>query len=576
MPYTKEELKKYVDELKPLNEQPTPTSPSDKKRTPLQSGLIGMAQGATFGFGDEAVARLESIRSGRPYEEVLQESKGMFRGASEQNPASYIGGELVGGIAPALVTPVTAPRGLAQAAVPLARSIGLGAGTGVLSGLGYSEGETAGEIARDVGIGGALGGALPVVGRGIAKATQSIKPLADEAIKKSLTGFTGKTERFLEEIEKNPQAIKRIESKFAGDIQQEILPEINAKINDFMTKNPYKQRAVLGSQRAINAIPDDITISRSTGERILGDSIKELEKDTVSATAQDARAILNDYLKRFENTKEQIPGREIKRILQNLDGDIEKKFGGYGNPFSNDEASKAIKGLRFAWDNELKTKVPEYEKIMQRVRKDASASESLTNRFATKEGISSGKISAFTDRLLKQQEKIMSTPEIKADIRRMEAISRLPQSETGLQTIGQDIKDIGLKKAIEARGNQGSNIATPVTMGFTGIGAGLGSAIGGNIGTGIGAGLGGFIGNIASRQLEQRGGKIAESVLRGTKGIRTPSPVPQSTQRGFATQQGIQKGLLDQFLSDNRPEVERRQVMKSKIEKDFPNRVTSK
>jgi hypothetical protein len=414
------------------------------------------------------------------------------------------------------------------------------------------------------------------VGRGIAKATQSIKPLADEAIKKSLTGFTGKTERFLEEIEKNPQAIKRIESKFAGDIQQEILPEINAKINDFMTKNPYKQRAVLGSQRAINAIPDDITISRSTGERILGDSIKELEKDTVSATAQDARAILNDYLKRFENTKEQIPGREIKRILQNLDGDIEKKFGGYGNPFSNDEASKAIKGLRFAWDNELKTKVPEYEKIMQRVRKDASASESLTNRFATKEGISSGKISAFTDRLLKQQEKIMSTPEIKADIRRMEAISRLPQSETGLQTIGQDIKDIGLKKAIEARGNQGSNIATPVTMGFTGIGAGLGSAIGGNIGTGIGAGLGGFIGNIASRQLEQRGGKIAESVLRGTKGIRTPSPVPQSTQRGFATQQGIQKGLLDQFLSDNRPEVERRQVMKSKIEKDFPNRVTSK
>lgn len=547
---------RYVSESQPSN-QP--------KRSPLQSGLIGMAQGATFGFGDEAVARLESIRSGRPYEEVLQESKAMFKGASEQNPVSYLAGEIGSGIA--------LPIGQAATGAKLGRLAIAGAGTGALSGLGYSEGETAGEIARDVGIGGALGGALPVVGRGIAKATQSIKPMADEAIKKSLTGFTGKTERFLEEIEKNPQAIKRIENKFAGDIQQEILPEINAKINDFMTKNPYKQRAVEGSQRAINAIPDDITISRSTGERILGDSIKELEKDTVSATAQDARAILNDYLKRFENTKEQIPGREIKRILQNLDGDIEKKFGGYGNPFSNDEASKAIKGLRFAWDNELKTKVPEYEKIMQRVRKDASASESLTNRFATKEGISSGKISAFTDRLLKQQQKIMSTPEVRTDIRRIEAISRLPQSETGLQTLGRDIEDIGLKKAIEARGNQGSNIATPVTMGFTGIGAGIGSAMGGNIGTGIGAGLGGFIGNIASRQLEQRGGKIAESVLRGTKGIRTPSPIPQSTQRGFAAQQGIQRGLLDQFLSENRSEVERRQAMKSKFEQDNQNRV---
>lgn len=547
----------------------TSTPQTEPKRSMLQSGLIGASQGITMGFGDEAIARLESIRSGRPYEEVLQEARSMYRGAQEQNPASYITGELAGGIAPAFIPGI----GQAATGTKLGRLAAMGAGTGALSGLGYSEGQTAGEIAKDIGIGGALGGALPVVGRGIAKATQSIKPLADEAIKKSLTGFTGKTERFLEEIEKNPQAIKRIESKFAGDIQQEILPEINAKINDFMTKNPYKQRAILGSQRAINAIPDDITISRSTGEKILGDSIKELEKDTVSATAQDARAILNDYLKRFESTKEQIPGREIKRILQNLDGDIEKKFGGYGNPFSNDEASKAIKGLRFAWDNELKTKVPEYEKIMQRVRKDASASESLTNRFATKEGISSGKISAFTDRLLKQQQKIMSTPEIKTDIRRIEAISRLPQSETGLQTLGRDIEDIGLKKGIEARGNQGSNIATPVTLGFTGLGAGIGQALGGNIGTGIGAGLGGFIGNIASRQLEQRGGKIAESVLRGTRGIRTPSPISQSTQRGFATQQGAQRGLLDQFLSENRSEVERRQAMKSKFEQDNQNRV---
>lgn len=543
--------------------------PSPSQVSPVESAIRGGAQGLSMGFADEATARLESILKGVPYEQALQESRQAYKQAQEANPVTYTGSEIVGGVAPAFIPGI----GQAATGTKLGRLAAMGAGTGALSGLGFSEGQTVGEIAKDVGIGGALGGALPVVGRGIAKATQSIKPMADEAIKKSLTGFTGKTERFLEEIERNPQAIKRIESKFAGDIQQEILPEINAKINDFMTKNPYKQRAVEGSQKAINAIPDDITISRSTGEKILGDSIKELEKDTVSATAQDARAILNDYLKRFENTKEQIPGKEIKRILQNLDGDIEKKFGGYGNPFSNDEASKAIKGLRFAWDNELKTKVPEYEKIMQRVRKDASASESLTNRFATKEGISSGKISAFTDRLLKQQQKIMSTPEIKTDIRRIEAISRLPQSETGLQTLGRDIEDIGLKKAIEARGNQGSNIATPVTLGFTGLGAGIGQALGGNIGTGIGAGLGGFIGNIASRQLEQRGGKIAESVLRGTKGIRTPSPIPQSTQRGLAAQQGVQRGLLDQFLSENKSEVERRQAMKSKFEQDNQNRV---
>lgn len=572
-----DKIKIKLETFKPIQQLNTGVQLSQPSATPeisqTESAIRGGVQGLSFGFADEATARLESILKNKPYEEALQESRSAYKQAQEANPITYTGSEIVGGIAPAFIPGV----GQAATGAKLGKLATIGAGTGALSGLGYSEGKDIGEIARDVGIGGALGGALPVLGRGIARATQSIKPLADEAIKKSLTGFTGKTERFLEEIEKNPQAIKRIESKFAGDIQQEILPEINAKINDFMTKNPYKQRAVLGSQKAINAIPDNITISRSTGEKILRDSIKELEKDTVSATAQDARVILNDYLKRFENTKDQIPGKEIKRILQNLDGDIEKKFGGYGNPFSNDEASKAIKGLRFAWDNELKTNVPEYEKIMQRVRKDASASESLTNRFATKEGISSGKISAFTDRLLKQQEKIMSTPEIKADIRRMEAISRLPQSQTGLQTIGQDIKDIGLKKAIEARGNQGSNIATPVTMGFTGIGAGIGSAMGGNIGTGIGAGLGGFLGNIASRQLEQRGGKIAESVLKGTKGIRTPSNViSQPTQRGFAAQQGIQRGLLDQFLAENKMEKERKDANLNNFQNQVKNRAATK
>ena len=547
---------------------PTPPTPEVSQ---LESAIRGGAQGLTFGFPDEATAALERFITGKPYEQALQESRQAYRQAQEANPITYTGSEIAGGVLPALIPGV----GQAVTGAKLGRLAAIGAGTGALEGLGKSEGQDIGEVTKDVVKGGILGGSLPVLGRGIAKGVQSLKPAADEAIKTSLTGFTGKTRAFLDQIEKNPEQVKRIESKFAGDIQQEILPEINAKINDFMAKNPYKQRAIQGSQRAINAIPDDpnLTISRSTGEKIITDSLKELEKDTVSATAQDAKAILNDYLKRFENTKEQIPGREIKRILQNLDGDIEKKFGGYGNPFSNDEASKAIKGLRFAWDNELKTKVPEYEKIMKKVRRDASASESLTNRFANKEGISSGKISAFTDRLLKQQNKLMQTPEIKTDLQRIEAISRMPQSDIGLQTLRQDIQDIGLKKAIESRGNQGSNIATPVTIAMTALGGGLGQSIGGTTGGFVGGGLGGFLGNVASRQLEQRGGKIAESVLRGTKGIRTPTPIPEATQRGFATQQGIQRGLLDQFLTENAGEVRRKREMESKFQQDNQNRV---
>jgi len=106
------------------------------------------------------------------------------------------------------------------------------------------------------------------------------------------------------------------------------------------------------------------------------------------------------------------------------------------------------------------------------------------------------------------------------------------------------------------------------------LGLGLGGSIGGFPGAGIGGGIGGFLGGIASRQLEQRGGKIAESVLRGTKGIRTQSPVPQSTQRGFATQQGIQKGLLDQFLKENKMEKQRKETNENNFQNKVKNRVT--
>lgn len=545
---------KYISKLDRLNSQPTPPQVSQ-----LESAIRGGAQGVSLGFADEATAKLESLTKGIPYEQALEETRAKYRQAQEANPVTYTGSEFAGGVLPGLI-----PTGATQATagVNLARLAAIGAGTGALSGLGFSEGKTTGEKLQDVAIGGTLGAVLPIGMRGVQRGIQSLKPAADEAIKTSLTGFTGKTRRFLEEIEKNPEAVKRIESKFAGDIQTEILPEINAKINDFMTKNPYKQRAIAGSQKAIESIPDDITISRETGEKVIGNALAELESDTVSASAQDARAILGDYLKRFEKTKEQIPGREIKSILQNLDNDIEKKFGGYGNPFANDKASKTIKSLRSAWDAELKTKADKYADIMRKVRRDAAASESLTNRFATKEGISSGKISAFTDRLLKQQEKIMSTPEVKADIRRMEAISRLPESEIGLQTLGRDIQDIGLKKAIESRGNQGSNIATPVTIGFTGLGGGLGQAIGGTPGAFIGSGLGGFIGNVASRQLEQRGGKISESVLRGTKGIRTPQAIQPQGRISSGIQSGVRGSLLDEFLNQNRREVERNEFLR--------------
>ena len=581
--------KKYQTKFQPISQQPSP--PPEVSLT--ESALRGGAQGVSFGFPDEATARLESITKGVPYEQALQESRDAYKRAQEANPITYTLSEIAGGVLPAFVPGgVIAKAGqlvskipLAGRAIqslsamsPLAKGVALGGTTGAVTGLGMSEGQDIGEIVRDIAIGGALGGGLPVIGRGIARATQSLKPLADEAIKTSTTGFTGKTRAFLDQLDKNPEQVKRIEEKFAGDLQSEVLPEISMKIDRFVERNPFAKRAKANSRLSVEKIPENIRVSKQPAIQEIDKVLDVLKKDTVTDTSREAQKILSDYRSRIinelnpsgtETPSIDIPGRDLKVFLQNIGDDIEK-HGGYGNPFKNTKVGQTLKNVRRSLDQELKDKAPDYKEIMKKVNNDTVASVKLTRQFMSKEGVpDSGKINTFINRTTQK-------PQLMEIDRPTKRAVELLQQDRPLQTLGQDIQDINLKKIIESRGNQGSNITNPVALGMGGLGLGIGSALGGGVGAGIGGGIGSFMGGIAARQLEQRGGKIAESVLRKTKNIRTPTEIPQSTQRGFATQQGAQRGLLDQFLSDNRPEVERRQAMKSKIEQDFPNRVKSK
>jgi hypothetical protein len=581
----------YISKLDRIKtqEQPSPTTPQISK---TESAIRGGAQGLMFGFPDEATAALERLVTGKPYEQALQESRQAYKQAQEANPITYTGSEIAGGVLPALIPGI----GQAATGAKLGRLATVGAGTGALSGLGYSEGQDIGQVAKDVGIGGALGGSLPVLGRGIARGVQSLKPAADEAIKTSLTGFTGKTRAFLDQLDKNPEQVKRIEEKFAGDIKTDVIPEIYQKIESFVEKNPFKIKAQANSAKSVSVIPEGVRIQKKPALNILDSTIKRLEKDKATDTAIEAVNKLKSYKQRIiedlgdpefkeivtkpgmpsigipdETIRVPIPskdisGRDLKEFLQNIAEDV-KKYGGYGNPLANSKVGDTLKNVRRSFDKQLKDEVPEYANIMKGVEADTIKSIRLTKQFMNKEGIDSSKINKFIERS-------SSRPDLlKTDLPTKKAINILEEGSQDLSTLGQDLSDIYMKRGIEARGNQGSNIATPVTIAMTALGGGLGQSIGGTTGGFVGGGLGGFLGNVASRQLEQRGGKIAESVLRGTKGIRTPTAIPEATQRGFQAQQGIQRGLLDQFLTENAGEVRRRRDMESKFQQDNQNRV---
>ena len=572
MPYTKEELRKYVDELQPVS-QPTPTSPSDKQRSPLQSGLMGISQGATFGLADEAIARLESIRSQytdkpRSYEDVLQEAKGMYKQASEQNPASYLTGEIGAGV----VTPIGPSANLAKLGrsgvgktIPsLGKLTGIGAGTGALSGLGYSEGKDIGEVARDIGIGGALGGALPVIGMGLSKAKEYLPKISDIAIKKGLQGGLGVSSELLTEAEKNPKAVEKIMKVYAGEnIKKDIIPAKANVVESFMSDNPIAKRAIKNSKLAVESIPDDTLINKNLAINELNNQIKILEKsEGVSDVRNEAIKMLSDKIKAFDNLPENIPGNRLKPILQGIDDDIEKA-GGWQNPLKNNLYRDGLENARGALDRDLKAQVPKYKQLMKKVSQDYQLSNNLTKRFATEKGFDENKIQNALNAQLRKTD-----TNLQKDFKRLEAYGRAGGYQDDLK-LNEFLNDMALKQDIERYGGKGSSISNRLTGLFTMAGSSLGGLPGGAIGTGLGS--------IVGSEVEKQGGQLALKGMQFTKGIRTPSNViSQPTQRGFAAQQGIQRGLLDQFLSDNRPEVERRQKVKNNYETLVPNRVIKK
>jgi hypothetical protein len=145
----------------------------------LESLLRGGAQGATFGFADEIAGASDAIPtalnvltgSGK-FDDVVKSykagrdiSRDAFKAAEEANPKTFMGGQIAGGILPAIAA---APEAIGAKA--LAQS---GAAIGAITGAGTSEADlTEGEVTpfvKDVGTNAAVGALLNVLGGKVAE-----------------------------------------------------------------------------------------------------------------------------------------------------------------------------------------------------------------------------------------------------------------------------------------------------------------------------------------------------------------------------------------------------------------------
>lgn len=124
---------------------------------------LGAADSATFGFGDELASYPGSLISGKPRDQVLAEMRRMQSSAQEQNPGSYLAGQVGGGVAQAVGT---GGAGFGMNALRSGAGLGrVAAGTaadGAIYGAaqGAGGGTDAASRATGAAIGGAMGGGV--------------------------------------------------------------------------------------------------------------------------------------------------------------------------------------------------------------------------------------------------------------------------------------------------------------------------------------------------------------------------------------------------------------------------------
>lgn len=163
----------------------------------FESGVRGLAQGASFGFADELTGGIESLLTDKTYEEARNESRANYDAAREENPLSYAAGEVGGSVATAFVPGLGALN--AAKGAGLATRAGLAAAQGGLSGLGLSSEEDALGMAKDTAFGAGIGGSIPLAGAALRpvaskmaqSAGQGLKSFAEKAALNA-TGATGK------------------------------------------------------------------------------------------------------------------------------------------------------------------------------------------------------------------------------------------------------------------------------------------------------------------------------------------------------------------------------------------------
>lgn len=312
-----------------------------------ESGLRGLAQGASMGFIDEATGGLEALWEkakgdpttfGELYKTKRDESRANYEQAQKDNPLTYGAGQIGGAIGTAFVP------GLGGANIAKLGALGAAQGLGA-SEADLTEGDVTG-AARDVAIGGALGAGAGVAGNLISKGLSKAAP----AVRNVFSKGANKLDEVAEALAvKATGATGNQASKFAPNAGRELLDQKLVKFGD----TAYDIAERVGQRH-------------QTAGKVIGESLEELENRGVKASVDDVVRSLESQVDELSKT----PGNEkiVKQLKDQIDNlynrgesnigiktaeEAKRNFQGQTNYFSDEAEKKATGRLANAFKNEV-------------------------------------------------------------------------------------------------------------------------------------------------------------------------------------------------------------------------------
>ena len=329
--------------------------------SPVESASMGAGQGLTAGYADELAGTVSTLSNPlehpmdysiigglknvydfatepekrekmlHEYEAARDDWRKKFAAAEEDNPLSYLGGDVVGTVAGSVVPGSAAMRGLAGTAKGaaalsnvggrIAANTVLGGIAGAVQGSGRSEADDADQLLLDTLKGGATGAVASGLGSG---GTEALSGIAGYG-KNLLSKFPNAVD-FLKKIEpiwakKVPPPTVNIGSNIA-EIQNSANKLQSNTLNDFVASttknNPEGFSDVLAQLTGKNVTP-------STLERMRANTAGRLEtsKRAVGTGANTSQAFgaLSAYL-----TNAMLPNKEQEEMKKQREREIQEQF----------------------------------------------------------------------------------------------------------------------------------------------------------------------------------------------------------------------------------------------------------